>query len=290
MKFFFKVVLIVFAGIYFPLLESAKNGEISQDDVELEIENTDVCDFIQEPATLDLFLAFGDSQSYDEEDFVETESGEAFLAEQESAMFLDDFVLDEQIVIDSDSTINGLGNKLVFGQEGQLVINEGVTLTLKNMAIVGLQQDHIVFKGQDSILSLSDVRIRLGSDVSFDEGTIILDGDVFVKGPFVFEHNSVSGVSINPLSRFFVDLGTTFKPFSLLFKDAVSSELYLNGATFAAGAMGLVIDRGVVICDNRVLLSADIHDQTKGLYIGNNALIKVLAGARVEHHGHVSLN
>ena len=290
MNFFLKIVVLSVFGNNFLLLESAENEVTNQHERVFNGEDVTIADFIQEPATLDLFLSLSEKQSYDEVDLVEGEDDEALLAEQESSGLLDDFIVNEQIVIDADSTINGLGNKLIFGQAGQLVINEGVTLTLKNIIIVGLEQDHILFNGQDSQLLLSDVRVRLASDVSFDEGTVTIDGDVSFKGPFVFEHNSVGGLSIEPLSRLFMDLGTTFKSFLLTFKDTKTSELYLNGASLAAGSMGLVIDRGVIICDNRVLLSGDVNDQNKGLYIMDNALVKVLAGARVEHHGYVSLS
>lgn len=242
------------------------------------------------PATLDTLISEEELEEDDEENgFTIVNEGSSLLSQQDAAVLLDDFVLDEQVIIDADSTINGLGNKLIFTGEGRLVIGAGVTVTLKNIILSGLSNDHIVFNAQDSLLCLSDVQIRLASDVCLDEGALVIDGDVSIRSPFIFQHDSVGGITIEPNSRLFMDLGTTLKPLTLTFNDNVTSELYLNGAALNAGPAGLVINRGVVVCANRVLLSAEGETQEKGLYMGDNALVKILAGARVERHGYVSL-
>ncbi|MFH1644116.1 MAG: hypothetical protein ABIA74_02980 [bacterium] len=214
----------------------------------------------------------------------------------------------------SNTILDGRNGTLVFDNNAHLIVDSGVTVTLKNMKIKNIQtltNPSFVMLAPDSQLVFKDVEIAMSGNYTFTQGTIFVYDDVTFTGTSKFIFESDRPLIINPHACLCFDLDTTFsfaprnKNRNLIeMKDEVSS-IYLNGSTFSAPAdtNGVLLTKGKLIMNNNVnLINLDGGIPNSNLNTGsaitfgdginsqNNLDAYVLSGALVDTLGFVDYN
>ncbi|NHJ84795.1 MAG: hypothetical protein FK734_04990 [Asgard group archaeon] len=192
-----------------------------------------------------------------------------------------------------DTIIDGQGWSLFLSNGFQLLIDSGVTLTLRNISLKQLKGSAnsgggIVLLDNSSNLALQNVLVDVNGTYSFDIGSLFIHGDVIINGgPYSdqtfsgtlrssFVHSSIYDIPnqkpliIDKNSMLYFDNGMTFvydhhSASSDLCKQQIimtdtSSRLYINGSTLQVPVDnsqkgGLVLWRGTLMLDNRVSFS-----------------------------------
>ena len=212
----------------------------------------------------------------------------------------------------SNTILDGRSGTLVLGDNSQLIVDSGVTVTLKNMKIKNfktLTNPSIVMIDDDSQLVLKDVEIAMSGDYTFTQGKLFVYDDVIFTGTSKFIYESSQPIIIDSHSslRFDFDSTFSFAPVSgdrsLISMIDESSSIYLNGATFSAPASsnGIQLTKGAFILDNDVDLinldgSTPNSDISKAITFGdganalNNLNVYVLSGAFVNSEGYIDYN
>ncbi|MFH1644118.1 MAG: hypothetical protein ABIA74_02990 [bacterium] len=213
----------------------------------------------------------------------------------------------------TDTTvIDGLGAALTLHKNAKLKIDNGVTLSLRNLVLKGLQDaaNSVIEMSENSFLSFQNVEIELSGDYTFTQGVLFLDDDLKITGTSKLIYESNMPWFINPHSTIYFDLGTTlsYVPNSGardLFKlSDATSVLYLDQSTFAAPANGtyngILLTKGTMVFDNYVNLKnlnngIPNTDINKAITLGDGAAensvdTKVLSGAMVNIAGYLDYN
>ncbi|MFH1644119.1 MAG: hypothetical protein ABIA74_02995 [bacterium] len=227
--------------------------------------------------------------------------------------------------IESNAIIDCKGNYLNIGSGSQLIVDSGVTLTLRNMILTGLYGNAsgvggISFVDNSSALCLQNVIIDLQNDYDLDQGWLFIHDDVWVWGDgFKFKRSSIydypnqkpivianeSWLNFERNSIFEYDYCssvTTQCRENLIFKDT-SSVLRLSDAVLSVPSdltnySGLFLKNGSLILENKVTFSNYTcgyvnNDPQKGIIWGNvqdtsgmvNLNLKALSDVRVEIFG-----
>ncbi|NHJ84794.1 MAG: hypothetical protein FK734_04985 [Asgard group archaeon] len=211
----------------------------------------------------------------------------------------------------STTIIDGKGHSLILSSSAQLIVDNNVTLSLRNLVLKDLQNllmPGIVMIASGSELSLQNVELALSSDYSFTQGYLLIDNDVMITGTSQFIYESSQPCYINKFATLYFDLGTTFSYVpanssrTLIDMKDVTSVLFLNGCSLCAPGdsryNGIVLTRGRLILDNYLSFknlngTTPNSDRSKaitfgdGSSAGNDIDVKVLAGAFVEVEGYL---
>jgi hypothetical protein len=187
-----------------------------------------------------------------------------------------------------NSILDGHGNTITLNYQSTLSADNGVTLTLRNLVIKGVQYDNTIPSAantrlkcldNDGRLCLENVTLDLSSDYLFPQGRLFISGDVIVKGPHSFSYMSGQPMTIQSGSTLYFDLGTTFTynpddatnshagagdyrvyrshtDKTLLRMADSTSTLYFNGATFNVPGNGISLTNGSLVLDNRVTFNS----------------------------------
>jgi hypothetical protein len=172
--------------------------------------------------------------------------------------------------------LNGNGNSLILDDSGGASITVpsdlAKRLTLQNIVIKNLDTSNIIMEGADSRLTLENTVLELGNDFTFYNGTIVIKGDVVIKGPHTITFNTLE---IEEGATLYFDQDTTCGGITTLTMNDISSFLHFNGCTIS-GDISTSPNNGIILLENKV----NINDSLT-VNFSNADLIKVLAGARV---------
>ncbi len=232
------------------------------------------------------------------------------------AIFLgNDFEIPEnQSLRFTDTTaIDGFGASLILKNNAKLKVDSGVTLSLRNLVIKGLQDatGSVIEMSENSFLSLQNVEFALSGDYTFTQGYIFVNDDFKLTGTSKLIYQNSKESFIAEHSRLYFDLGTTFSyvPDSgarnlLKLKDA-TTVLYLSSCTFAAPAdatyNGLELTKGTIVFENSIDIKnlnngVPNTDINKAITLGdgssadNDLSTKVLSGAMLNIEGYLDYN
>jgi len=212
-----------------------------------------------------------------------------------------DIRVNDSISFISDTIIDGHGSSIIFEGDGNLVINDNVQLTLKNLQINDLMTKKIIFVGSNSTLKIQNSTLNLCSDMTFDQGKFIVSGNVDISGPYKFSLNSLqptrickhSVLTINPevVLQYNPGGNVLHDVRSLMQMEDKTSTLYCNGCTLDIPSNGLQLTKGRLIFENKVLINNyGNEDSSKGFVWGDGTIANDLhvllnAGARLEVDG-----
>lgn len=219
---------------------------------------------------------------------------------------------DESLKFISNTILDGRDGTLVLGDNSQLIVDSGVTVTLKNMKIKNVQtltNPSFVMLAPDSQLVFKDVEIAMSGDYTFTQGKLFIYDDVVFTGTSKFIYESSQPTIIGRASSLQFDFDTTFS-FAPMSGDRTiismideSSSIYLNGSNFSApsSSNGVQLTKGRLILDNDVnLINLDgaipNTDSSKAITFGdginaeNNLDVYVLSGAFVNNEGYIDYN
>jgi len=193
----------------------------------------------------------------------------------------------KRLKIMSDTVLDGRGNNFSFGQDAQIIIDHGVTVTLKNMTITNLSNGY--FKqmltplGPTSQVALQNVVFDLQDDMYFKLGKLYVHGDVLVSGEHTFMYRSSETSYIMPGASFVFDTGSTFNYNPTTTADSLitmldsSSSIVFDGAHVESFSTPLRLTNGKLYFDNDVTVSSFIAMPSYGV-ASNLAFSSVLTG------------
>ncbi len=172
----------------------------------------------------------------------------------------------KQLHIVSDTIINGHGTTLFLEPHARIVVDHGVTLTLKNIRIKNtrnnLANPIIRPTGHGARVALQDVELALADDFIFRDGQLFIHDDVLVTGSSKFSYRSSQASYICDAATLGFDKNTTFFYYPstndnhLINLQSKTASVYLDGATLLTTHTGMRLSRGLLCFDNNVTLSS----------------------------------
>ena len=173
---------------------------------------------------------------------------------------------DRQIHITEDTIIDGNGKTLELEAHAHIVVDNGVTLTLRNMRIKNTQNDLanpiIRPTGHLAQVALQDVELALADDFIFRDGHLFIHDDVLVSGTCVFSYRSTqtSYICDGATLGFAYDSTFFYYPSTsdnhLIQMLGKTSGMYFDGATLLTTHTGMRLSKGTLCLDNSVTLSS----------------------------------
>ncbi|MFA6990512.1 MAG: beta-propeller fold lactonase family protein [Candidatus Babeliales bacterium] len=180
--------------------------------------------------------------------------------------------------IGSDTIIEGHGNSINLFDNAEILIDDNVTLTLRNIVINssknGVGNPAIKLTSNRSKLALDNTVLSMANDFYVNRGQLFIHNDVSFSGTNSLVYQSPMPSFITSKSTLNFDLGTTFSvcpatftdcPYStfpttttnnfILMKDQ-TSQLYLNGCSLLTTLTGCRFTTGSLLFDNKVSLNS----------------------------------
>ena len=174
----------------------------------------------------------------------------------------------KRLRIMSDTVLDGRGHTVTFGQDSQLILDHGVTVTLKNMTIKNTRNGYFkqIFTplGPTSRVCLRDVTFDLHDDIYFKLGRLYVHSNVIVSGPHTFMYRSDQPSYIASCAQLAFENDSAFNYNPTTTADNLiklvdhSSSIMVNGANLASYATPLRLTAGTLYFDNDVTLSSKI--------------------------------
>ena len=192
----------------------------------------------------------------------------------------------------SDTVLDGRGNNFIFGQDAQIMIDHGVTVTLKNMTISNVSNAY--FKqivepvGSTAGVALDNVIFDLQDDVYFKNGKLYVHGDVLVSGEHTFMYRSGATSYIVKNALLLFDCGSTFNYNPTTTSDSLihmvdgSSCMAFDGAKLESFGTPLRLTNGRLYLDNSVTISSPIVMPSYGVAQNLGSSIILTGGGATE--------
>ncbi len=202
--------------------------------------------------------------------------------------------LNNNVTLDGIWTLSGNiivdGNSFVldFNNSGTLILERGAHVTFKNLSLYNLtRQNRIVCKDNDCQITMNFSDFMLAGDYLFETGSLfiyydstigIIDG---LDGTFTFTYASTQTSTIDSQCIFEILDGTRFSigrqdsaitdinQQPLVFADAASSKLILNGGTLHITSSGMILGAGMLEVNHTSNLEIENTVYPYGLILGN---------------------
>ncbi len=171
--------------------------------------------------------------------------------------------------ITGDTIINGHGNTFNLGSQARIVVDHGVTLTLRNMRVKNTQNDLsnpiITANGSQARIALQDVELALEDEFVFADGKLFIHDDVVVSGQnavFTYRSDQQSYIADGGLLAF--DYGTKLLYYPTAFnRDLIALQSQTSGISFdqsdfEAMQTPLRLTKGTLSFDNNVTISSQV--------------------------------
>ena len=181
-----------------------------------------------------------------------------------------------QVYVTQDTLIDGDGHTLELKADARIVVDHGVTLTLRNMRIKSTRNDLanpiVRPMGHGACVALQDVELSLADDFIFRDGKLFIHGDVVISGTHTFSYRSTQKSYICDGATLGFDHGATFfyypssRDNHLIqmvsdvsgggSSEVSDASMYLDSATLQTTHTGIRLSNGVLCLDNSVTLSS----------------------------------
>ncbi|QQR48894.1 PD40 domain-containing protein [bacterium] len=179
------------------------------------------------------------------------------------------------IALRTDTIIDGNGNTLTFDNRSQLLIENNVTLTLKNLHLRTTRSPFarpcVRAQNETSILALDNVTLALSDDFDWRTGRMYFHHNVRITGTNCFSYRSRVPSYITSGALLTFDPATTlyYNPCSTA-KDLIrlvdqSSGLFFNNATLQTTHTGMTLSKGNLWLDNQVSISTKANTKFLGI-------------------------
>jgi hypothetical protein len=209
----------------------------------------------------------------------------------------------ESIFVISDGVFDGQESNFDLSGNAKLIIDTGISVTLRNMNLVGRGIPAIEMRSPTSRLTLQNVIINFDSDFTFSQGCLFILDDVIVAGTNKFSYASTSTSYIASHSMLCFDKNTTFSYSPRLTgRHAVSernlikmadktSGMYFNQSILQLPDSGMQLTVGSVYFDNKVAVNCP-PTEALGFEWGDGSVageldVNMLSGAYLENSGYV---
>lgn len=176
--------------------------------------------------------------------------------------------------IGSNSIIEGHGNSINLSDNAEILVDDNVTLTLRNVIINssknGVGNPAIKLTSNRSKLTLDNTILNMTNDFYVDRGQVFVHNDVSFAGTNALVYRSPISSFITSGATLNFDLGTTFSIAPATFTDCAystipttttnnfilmadqTSQLYLNGCNLYSTLTGCRLTKGSLFFDNKV--------------------------------------
>jgi len=187
---------------------------------------------------------------------------------------------DMRLTVTSDVVIDGQGHDIILEGRAHILVDNGVTLTLRNVRLRNHLNTEIkppisFRSGGSGVLTLYGAEIACVDDFYFDNGQLFIHDDVVITGSSRFIYKSVNPFFIDYLSNLFMDLGTTFyyDPSSvnrdLMIMNDETSRFYLHGATLKSTTTGMRLTKGTLVVDHKSYIESDAISVSEAVSFGD---------------------
>ncbi|QQR49419.1 hypothetical protein IPF37_01045 [bacterium] len=187
-----------------------------------------------------------------------------------------DTIMASPLTFNGHWVINGNGNMLDFSSSGALIVGKNSFVELRNVTLRRVHDNVIRCFDNSGIFHFDSINILLSNDYSFTVGSLKIENDCTLDGPFTFNYQSGLTSTIDQSSQFLLKPDTTLaigrqQPFGrqpLYFED-LTSQLIVDNATWSITSSGMRVTRGTVVMNREAFL--DIHSTAtwNGLIFGN---------------------
>jgi len=191
--------------------------------------------------------------------------------------------------------VDGKGHTLTLENGGNIVVDEGADLTIKDIVLHGISENTITLLGDTSRLILDGVYWAQSDDVTFSTGSINFLNRVDFEGDSNFTYDSAQTSTIASNGLWVVRDGLTCKigrkesytsAEPLYFEDN-SSAIKLKNCSFLVTSSGITIKKGKIIIDGDVDIDS-LATTTNGAFMlgsdqaGQDAQLKLESGASIK--------
>jgi hypothetical protein len=213
-------------------------------------------------------------------------------------------LLTSQWTFSGDCILNGNGNILDLTNTGSLIIERASTLRLKNLHIVGLNDENINNLDDNCHLIFDNVVCDLKNDFNFNCGSAEIYNFVDLNGTYTFFYDSIKTLTIHSNTICEISKDLTFairtkdssggnKPF--WFEDS-TAKIEVQSAHIKTGSAGVLFTRGSLGIHGKADFEVSSTDSTNGLTLGDGTdegnfyLIFNPASTMVVHDGYYVIN
>ena len=182
----------------------------------------------------------------------------------------------------NECVLEGNGNLLKLDDLGNIVVDDGATLTLRDITVEGVSGNQIRCLSNDSTIILDNVSWIQDGNYTFTTGSMQWKHDVRIGGKYLFDYQTTQTSTILQQSNLRLDSGLTFtyNPMGSTSRELLAfaddtSKLTLKGATLAASSVGLYLTKGNFVVkglsylDCEVDLLSDILELDDGIVFGD---------------------
>jgi len=203
-----------------------------------------------------------------------------------------DVALSNKLTFSGNIVLNANGNTLDLTGGGEIVVEKGSTLRLKEITIKGISNSNVRCLDDTGTLILNNVFWVQNANYTFSFGSMQLRHDTTMSGAntvFIYQTNQPS--SIFSRSRLLLDENFTFRydppsgDKNLLDLEDATSCIILDGATFHVTGTGINLKDGSFLIKSDSFFVAD--DSTFGItlgtgQIGEDCTIHITAGSTLK--------
>ncbi len=177
--------------------------------------------------------------------------------------------------ITSDTTIHGHGTTFYLQPHARIIVDNNVTLTLKNVRLKSSRNNVtnpiIQLNGPSAQLAIMNSELALGSDFMFRDGQLFIHDDVLISGTHEFLYSSPQASYICDGAMLCFERGSTFfycpssSDNNLINMVSETAGMCFDGATLQTTHTGIRLTKGVLCLDNDVTLSSAAQTVLSGL-------------------------
>ena len=182
-----------------------------------------------------------------------------------------------------ESIIDGHGNAIDLSSNGNIVLDEGAKIILRDVKVSGISGNNVRCLDDDGVIILDDVTWIQDGNYSFTTGALKIKNNVKIEGPYEFVYESQKTSTILQDSHLKFGIGSTFdynptagaKDLIEFYDD--TSYLYFHSAYLHTNTTGMNIEKGNLVAKGSCDFSSDIlllDDDTivsEGITIGSGS-------------------
>ena len=173
-----------------------------------------------------------------------------------------------------ENVFNGNGNIVYLDTGGQIIIERGSSLLVKNVILHKISG---VFACLDNLgtASFQSVRVILDNDCTFSQGCFEVLDKLSVAGAYKWVYQSAKRSKICSKAKLTMEQGLTlsYDPLvasrDLIFLEDASSSIFLKNSTIHSTSTGMQLTKGILEIEGNSFLSSEASCQAEGIMIGD---------------------
>jgi len=187
-------------------------------------------------------------------------------------------------------TLMGNGNILDLSLGGEIAVDKGSTLSIKDLTVKGISGNNIRCNDSSASINISNILWIQDGYYSFTTGYLEINNDFYLEGNNVFAYQSAQTSTVKKYGRIVFDKGMTFS-FDPIWDESLSgsweqarnffafedrtSILELKNATLHVTLTGMKLTKGILRVKGNSYVVSELDGKfhmEEGLIIGNNNL------------------